>query len=335
VLMDAALYDRYGPPEVLYAGKIARPVAGDHRVLIKVQAATINGGELILRAGALPRWLVRGPFPRQTGLDFVGEIVEVGSAVHGFALGDRVWGLLDERRDETGQMLRSLAEYVAVTPTVIAHAPETLTAIEAVTLPVGGLTALLALRRHARLQPGERLLVRGAAGGVGSNAVQVGAALGGQVTGLAGRSSFDFVSSLGAVAVHDYRTTPPETLGRFDVVLDTVGTELPRYRRLLARGGRMVAVRFDTNRTLRSLAQIAASAVHRGGRIRFFRGAPEADLLAELSHMVDQGVLRPVVGQVYPLSRVAEAHQRLEKGGVLGKVVISLPNVSSSELVGP
>lgn len=322
--MRAALFDHYGPAEVLYEGTAPAPHTGPDRLLVRVRAVTVNGGELILRAGRLPRWLVRGPFPRRIGLDFAGEIAEVGSAVDGYAIGDRVWGLLDERPDENGQMLGSLAEYVAVLPTQVSLAPANLSPIEAVTVLVGGLTALIALRRKAAMRSGERLLVRGASGGVGSAAVQLGTALGAHVTGLASTNNLDFVSGLGADDVYDYRSTQPEQLGPFDVVLDTVGTQMHRYRRRLAAGGRMVAARFDTDHIVQSLAGIAASAVHGRERIRFFRGHPEHALLAELARMADDGALLPVADEVYPLSRVAQAHRRLEEGGVRGKVVITV-----------
>src|SRR5699024_7705903 len=121
--MRAALFDRYGPPEVLYAGTRPIAVVGPDRLLVRVHAVTVNGGDLILRSGQLPRWLMRGRFPRQIGLDFVGEVAELGDGTHGYAVGDRVWGALDEQPDENGQALRSLADYVALAPTHLSPAP--------------------------------------------------------------------------------------------------------------------------------------------------------------------------------------------------------------------
>ncbi|WP_040767071.1 NAD(P)-dependent alcohol dehydrogenase [Tsukamurella sp. 1534] len=323
--MRAALFDRFGPPDVLYEGRVPAPVTAADEILVRVGATTVNGGEVIVRSGGLPPWFMRAPFPRQTGLDFVGEVVDVGAAVTGYSPGDRVWGLLDEKPDARGQPLRSLAEYVAVRPDQVSPAPETLSVPEAATLPVGGLTALVALRRKARLRPGERVLVRGAAGGVGSAAVQVAKALGaGEVIGLASGPTTGFVGELGADRVLDYRSTVPREIGTVDVVIDTVGTDLGAYRRLLEPGGRMVAVRFDTARPVRALGGIAMSGVHGTSRIRFFRGRPERALLDELARMADAGDLRPVVGAAYELADVAQAHRRFESGGVRGKVVVTV-----------
>jgi NADPH:quinone reductase-like Zn-dependent oxidoreductase len=322
--MRAALYDRYGTPDVLYEGRIPVPTPGPGQLLVRVAAATVNGGELALRSGQLPRWLMRSPFPRQLGLDFVGQVVERGSAVGGYAVGDHVWGLLDETPDDGGQRLRSLAEYVAVAPSQLSAAPRSLDPVEAATLPVGGVTALVALWDRAELRRGEALLVRGASGGVGSIVVQLGKAYGAEVSALAGHGNLDFVAGLGADRVHDYRSTGAHQLGRYDVVVDAVGTEMHRYRALLAPGGRMIALRFDTAHPVRSLAGIAASVRHGRGRIRFMRGAPDSGLLAELARKADEGTLRPVVDTVYPLSEIAAAHRHLEAGGVRGKIVVTV-----------
>ncbi|WP_153182954.1 NAD(P)-dependent alcohol dehydrogenase, partial [Streptomyces sp. E5N298] len=226
-----------------------------------------------------------------------------------------VWGLLGRR---TG----SMAEYVAVSPRRIAPAPGNLTPEEAVSLLAGATTALTALRDKAALQPGERLLVRGGSGGVGSVAVQVGRLLGAHVVALAGGRNLDFVRELGAEDALDHRKTPLSTLGRFDVVLDTVGTEPARVRRLLAPGGRMVAVTVDFARPLAGIAAMLGSAVHGKGRIRFFSGNPDSALLAEAARLAERGDLVPVVDTVHPLDRVADAQRALEAGGVRGKHVV-------------
>ncbi|NRQ36947.1 NAD(P)-dependent alcohol dehydrogenase [Nonomuraea sp. NN258] len=324
--MRAALYDRYGPPEVLYEGKVPMPDVKPDQVLIRVQATTVNGGELYGRAGKV-RLVTGSRFPQRVGIDYAGEIAAVGPGVTGWHEGDLVWGAM-------GRSFGSAAEYVAVHPRQFSLAPRNLTPVEAVSLLAGGTTSITALRDKARLAPGERLLVRGASGGVGSVAVQIGKLFGAHVTALAGASNFDFVRDLGADEVFDYRTTPPSALGSYDVVLDTVGTQHPDYRRLLAPGGRMVAVAFDIGRLPASLGYIVGSAVFGRRRVRFFSGNPRHELFAELARHAESGDVRPVVDTVHSLAGIADAHRALEAGGVRGKHVIQLDPTPLDHLSG-
>ncbi|MCI4040478.1 NAD(P)-dependent alcohol dehydrogenase [Streptomyces sp. TRM75563] len=312
--MRAALYDSYGPPEVLYEGRVPVPVRKPGEVLVRVHAASVNGGELYGRAGRV-RFVTGRRFPQRTGLDFAGEVAEVDPGLTGLRVGDRVWGTL-------GRTFGSAAEYVSVRPRQIAYAPENVTLTEAASLPAGGTTSLTALRDKAGLRSGERLLVRGASGGVGSVAVQLGKALGAHVTGLAGAKNADFVRELGADEVLDHRATALADLDRYDVIMDTVGTEHRALRQRLGPGGRLVSIAFDIDHPVRSIGCLLGSAVHGRQRVRFFSGNPKHDLLAELTAYVERGDLRPVVDTVHPLSDIAAAHRALEEGGVRGKHVI-------------
>ncbi|MFF4474476.1 NAD(P)-dependent alcohol dehydrogenase [Streptomyces sp. NPDC001599] len=312
--MKAVLFDRYGPPEVLYVGRRPVPAVGPGEVLVRVRAAGVNGGDLHDRTGKV-RLVTGRAFPKGCGIDFAGEVAEAGASVRGFREGQRVWGLLGRR---TG----SMAEYVAVSPRRIASAPENLTPEEAVSLIAGATTAVTALRDKAALQPGERLLVRGGSGGVGSVAVQVGKVLGGRVVALAGGRNLDFVRGLGAEEALDHRTTALSALGRFDVVLDTVGTEQARVRRLLAPGGRMVAIAPDLDRPLAWIGTVLGSVAHGRGRIRVFSGNPDGALLAEAARLAERGDIVPVVDTVHPLDGVADAQRALAAGGVRGKHVV-------------
>jgi NADPH:quinone reductase-like Zn-dependent oxidoreductase len=314
--MRAALYDSYGPPEVLYEGRVPVPVRKPGEVLVRVHAASVNGGELYGRAGRV-RLVTGRRFPQRTGLDFAGEVAEVDASVTGLRVGGRVWGLL-------GRTFGSAAEYVSVRPRQIAYVPGNVTLTEAASLLAGGTTSLTALRDKARLRAGERLLVRGASGGVGSVAVQLGKALGAHVTGLASAKNAGFVRELGADEVLDHRATPLADLERFDVVLDTVGTEHRALQQRLTAGGRLVSIAFDIDRPVRSIGYIMGSALQGRRRVRFFSGNPKHDLLAELAAYVERGDLRPVVDTVHPLAEIAVAHRALEAGGVRGKHVIQL-----------
>lgn len=313
--MKAALFDGFGGPEVLYVGRLPKPATGPGEVLVKVRAVSVNGGELSARAGKV-RFVTGRSFPQRIGLDFSGEVAELGSPMRRLRVGDRVWGVMT-RTSGFG----SAAEYVTVRPRQLAHLPEGLDPVAAAALPVGT-TAITALRDKARLQRGERLLVRGAAGGVGNVAVQLGHALGAHVTGLAGADNLDLVRELGADEAYDYRTASPEDLGRFDVVLDTVGTRLAAWRRRLAPTGRMVTIAFDLGRPFASLGYIVGTAAFGRRRVRFFSGNPTHELLADLTAYVQDGRLRPVVDTVFPLADIAAAHRALEAGGVRGKHLV-------------
>lgn len=315
-MMKAVLYDRYGGPEVLYVGQVPRPEPGPGEILVRVAAFSVNGGELAVRAGRL-RLLTGRTFPKRIGLDFTGEVAALGAGTTGVAVGDRVWGILG--RSGSG----SAAEYVTVRARRVSRVPDGVDLVEAAALPVAT-TAITALRDKAGLRSGERLLVRGAAGGVGNAAVQLGQAYGADVTALARASNLDFVRTLGAHHAVDHRSIGPAQLGYFDVILDTAGSDLRAYRRLLMPGGRMVTISFDLRRPAASLGYIAASTVHGRGRVRFFSGNPQGEHFDDLTRHVEEGHLRPAVDTVFPMEETAAAHRALEAGGVQGKYVVAV-----------
>ena len=313
--MKAVLYDRYGSPDVLYVGRVPRPEPAPGEILVKVSAFSVNGGETAARSGRL-RLLLGRRFPKRVGLGFTGEVAVAGAGVTAFAAGDRVWGVLGRASG-----FSSAAEYVTVPAERVGRLPDGLDPVDAAALPVAT-AAVIALRDKAGLRPGERLLVRGAAGGVGSPAVQLGRAYGGEVTALARAANLDFVRGLGAHEALDHRSVRPAELGRFDVVLDTVGTELRAFRRLLNPGGRMVTIAFDLSRPVASLGYIAGSALRGRGRVRFFSGNPRRADFDGLARHVAEGELRPAVDTVFSLEETGAAHRALEAGGVRGKCVV-------------
>ncbi|MER5691996.1 NAD(P)-dependent alcohol dehydrogenase [Streptomyces mirabilis] len=315
--MKAAQITSYGDAvDVLRINDVDRPVPGAGDVLVRVEASSVNGHDVIVRSGEMK--IVSGRrFPLGTGLDFAGVVTGSGTGVEGLRVGDRVWGTVHPRQRHT---IGGAAEYVVVPADRLAPAPAALSAAEAASLAVAGATALIAVRDTVRLAPGEKVLVRGAAGGVGTAAVQLAHALGCHVTALARARHAPVLTDLGADEVLDHGSTTSDRIGPFDVVVDTVGTELNCYRSRLAKGGRMVTVGLSAP----ALAAIAASSVYGARRVRTFSANPDATVLRALADHVTSGALRPVVNSVYPLADIAAAHQAFERGGVVGKHVVAV-----------
>lgn len=320
--MRAAQYHRYGPPEVLGVTSVPIPVPRAGEVLVRVGAASVNGGELWMRAGKL-RALAGSRFPRGSGIDLAGEVASLGAGVADLAVGDRVWGFLPRVREARSRAgTGSMAEYVTIPAGRLGATPATLDDIGAASLLAGGAVGLIGLRDTARLAAGERILIRGGTGGVGSVAVQLARAFGAHVTALVGPRNLAFVRELGADEALDYTTTATDDLGYYDVIFDTVGAQLGAYRRHLASGGRMVTIALDP--PLRALGVVLASTVFGSRRIRFFSGNPRRALLTDLAGYVGRGALRPVIDSVYPLEELAAAHRSAESRGGRGKRVIAL-----------
>ncbi|WP_239159606.1 NAD(P)-dependent alcohol dehydrogenase [Winogradskya humida] len=304
--MTAAQFQRYGGPEVLEMASVPRPTAGPGEVLVKIEASAVNWHDAVVRSGTLK--IVTGrKFPLGVGLDFAGTDLATGTPV---------WGMVSPK---SGHVTGAAAEYAVVPADRIAPMPSTLTWTEAAALVTSGTTALTALRDMTHVRPGERVLIRGAAGTVGMVAVQLAVALGAHVVALAGSRDLDFVAELGAHEVIDYRTVVPADLEPADVILDTVGADLLAYRRRLKRGGRMVTVNFGS---AKAMTAIAASAIFGEQRVRTFSSYPDARLLDDLAGFVAAGSVRPVVDTIFPLQRIADAHRALTEPGHRGKLVL-------------
>ncbi|MBT2275364.1 NAD(P)-dependent alcohol dehydrogenase [Rhodococcus qingshengii] len=311
-------FEQYGAPEVLTVRTVPVPKPGRDQVLVRVRASGVNPHDTAVRSGRL-RALTGRSFPKGVGVDFVGEVIQAGSHVPAPAVGSRVWGVLPGIAQKgTG----SAAEYVAVDAGRISEAPANLSATEAVSLLAGGTTAITALRDEARLREGERILVRGATGGVGTAVVQYARSLNAHVTTLSSARTTSLATKLGADAAYDYNVTGPDELEKFDVVFDAVGTDLRQFRKLIAPGGRMISIALG-NWT--SLVYVLTSAVFGPRRIRFFSGSPTTELLTDLATLAEGGTLTPVVEQTFALEDVAAAHHALHAGGGSGgKRVLSI-----------
>ncbi|MGO1409901.1 MULTISPECIES: NAD(P)-dependent alcohol dehydrogenase [unclassified Microbacterium] len=311
--MWAVQYAEYGGPDVLRVGTVPRPRPSREQVLVEVAAFSINGADLLARRGRL-RVLSGFGFPKGTGVDFAGTIRERGADVTSLRVGDRVWGYLGVKPPGAHA---AAAQYVVASTDVLAVAPDSTSLSEAAALPLVGLTALKALRDALRVAAGDRVLVVGGSGGVGSTAIQIAVALGARVDAVAG-SRGDVAESAGAEHVYDYRSTAPEQISaRYHVILDTSGSRVGAYRGLLTRAGRIASV------SPASFYAVMASAVTPGPRIRVVSAGPNGEDLRWLARAVDDGSIRPIVAGSYPRNQVEDAHRDSESGPSAGKRVVT------------
>lgn len=322
--MRAIVQDEYGSPDVLRLDRIERPASGEGEVLLRVHAAAVDRGTWYLMAGRpyLVRLAfgLRKPKTRVPGLDVAGTVKAVGREVTGFVPGDQVFGTCKG----------SFAEYAVAHPNKLAHRPANLTFEQAAAVPISGLTALQAVRDHARVRPGQHVLVLGASGGVGTFAVQIAKAFGAEVTGVCSAAKADLVRQIGADHVLDYTRDEIDAEGRrYDAIIDIGGNRgLRRLRRSLTRHGRLVIVGGDADgrwiggldRNLR--AMLLSPFVSQ--TLRSFISSENATDLVALRDLIESGVVTPVVDRTYPLSEVPEAIRHLEAGRARGKVVITM-----------
>jgi len=316
--MRAVQYDAYGPPAILRVRPIPVPRLRPGHVLVRVEASSVNRADIAVRSGKLK--LVTGrSFPRGTGIDFAGQVVEAADDVVGLVAGDEVWGFLDV--GSGGRPSGAAAEYVLAPAKGTAFRPRTISAVDAAALPAVGAAVTGVLRDGVRLRPGERILIRGANGGVGTAAVQIARALGGRVTALASSQHLDRLRGLGAEEAFDYHAIDPRELGRFDVVLDPVAKDMQAYRRLLTSKGRMAAMATSSPR---DVAYLVASLIYGSRRVQYFQIPPTAELLTALAGYADGKSVVPVVEAVYSLDDITAAHRDLETSSRFGKRVIQV-----------
>ncbi len=328
--MTAVTQSGYGGVEVLRTERRARPAPDRDEVLVRVMAMSPDSGTVHLMKGdpyAVRLALgLRRPRQQVIGLAFAGVIEQVGSEVRDLAVGDRV----------AGTAWAACAEFVVASPAKLARIPDSVTMVDASTLPVSAGTALQAVRDSARVRPGQSVLVIGAGGGVGAYLVQLAVDAGARVTGLASAAKAEFVRSLGAERVIDYRAvTEPQQWGRFDVVVDTAdGRPLHVLRRALSERGTLVIVGADKagGPLLRGAdRQARAMLVNPWVRHRLVAvmQRENGDDIAALLAMLADGRLRAPVDEVVPVERTAEVMQRLADQQIRGKAVIEVARESA------
>lgn len=290
------------------------PQPGRREVLVKMIATSINGADLIQRRGTLT---INNKFPKTVGLDVVGRVVKLGAHVKEYQLGDLVWGNVNVRTN-------AAAEYVSCPVRNIQLLPARIDPVEAAALPTTMVTALTVLVDKGHLKSGERVLVRGI-GGVGLAAVQVAHAFGGEVVALGSQNS-KAATRYGAAEAFDYHQTPLSELGSFDLIVDTVGSDLARFRNLLTPQGRLLTVSTNFHHPVRALADILLSLRYGKQRTRMVIGYPTRERLRLLNRLVEAGKVQPVIDSVYPLSQIRAANQRADQHGLFGKVIIQIDN---------
>ena len=320
--MKAIYYEAYGAADVLRYGDQPTPVAQADQVLVRVRASSVNPVDWKVRARAGVLDLVRGAhFPKIPGCDLAGEVVAVGANMTRFGVGARVFGLPSGGPGVGPGTGRTNAEFVAASADGLALIPDQLSFVQAAAVPLGALTALQGLRNHGRLLSGDRVLVTGAAGGVGSLAVQVARLLGaGEVTGVCSPQHQELVRSLGADRVLD-RTTHDFTRerSRYDLVFDAAGkSSFGASAASLRDRGRYITIVPDPPAIAKGLLAAAFSSK----KFRTFIAWPTGPDMALVAAWLQTGALRPVPGRTFPLAETAAAHRYGEAGGGTGRMVL-------------
>lgn len=324
--MKAIVQERFGPPDVLRLADLDRPEPGPGEVLIEVRAASLNPYDWhMLRGDPRIVRLMGGtgltrPKTLVAGVDAAGVVAAAGPGVTGLAPGDEVLGIVRG----------AFAEFALARADLVVPRPARLTFAEAAAVPMAAATALRGLRDVTGIRPGQRVLVNGAAGGVGTFAVQIGAALGAEVTGVCGPRNLELVRSLGAARVIDY-TAEDFTDGseRYDVVLDNAGSQpLGRLRRVLTPAGTLV---FNSGgspgRLIGVVSTVLRVAVLNGfvrQRLTVMPVREDRGELLAVTELIEAGQLTPVLDRAYPLAAVADGLRYVELGHARGKVTVTV-----------
>ncbi|MCP3975677.1 MAG: NAD(P)-dependent alcohol dehydrogenase [bacterium] len=320
--MRAIVQNKYGSPDTYELEEIARPTADEGQVLIRVYAAGVNPADWHMMTGT-PRLVRIGgggflkPKANVPGLDLAGRVEAVGDGVTEFQVGDDVFG-------EAG---RGYAEYATAAVRQIVSKPANLTFEEAAAVPIAALTALQGLRDKGQIEAGQRVLVNGASGGVGTFAVQIAKAFGAEVTAVASTRNLEMVKSIGADHVIDYTEEDFTKSGQFDLVFDAVGTRsLSDCRRALTPAGRYVAASGPkaSHKMLGRMLAMMVRSMRRPQKMMSMLAKSTPDDLAALRDLLESGEVTPVMDRTYPLDQAADALRYQGEGHAQGKTVITV-----------
>jgi len=330
--MKAIVYTEYGPPEVLRLKEVEKPAPKDNEVLVRVHAASVNFGDLLARdyKAVSPRkfnmlflfWFFAKLYfgfakPRigVLGSEFAGEIEALGKKVKRFKAGDPVFGYL-------GQTMGAYAEYLCVPEDgVLAIKPANMAFEEAAVVPYGAIMALYLLRGQ-NIRPGQKVLVNGASGGIGSAAVQIAKHYGAEVTGVCGAPRLAYVRSLGADRIIDYgKEDFTGSGGTYDLIFDILGkSSFARCKNSLSKKGRYLRASFKT----KELWQMLWTSIRGGKRVVCALAPGSREDLLFVRELIEAGKIKTIIDRSYPLAQAAEAHRYVEQGHKKGSVVITM-----------
>jgi len=322
--MKAIEYTEYGPPDVLKLKEVERPTPKDDEVLVKVQAASINHTDWYIVTGEpfIARlWSgLLEPKYKIPGGDIAGQVEAVGVNAKQFQPGDEVYG------DKAACGWGAFAEYACVPENELVVKPSNITFEEAAAVPQAGVSALQALRDEGQIQPGQRVLINGASGGVGTFGVQIAKSFGAEVTGVCSTGKLDLVSSIGADHVIDYTRDDFTKSGqRYDLILATGGFHpISDYKRALSPEGIYVMIGGSTAQKMQALLLGPWISMSGSKKIRSLDGKPNQKDLVFINELLEAGKVVPVIDRHFQLSEVPEAFRYFGKGNNLGKVVISV-----------
>lgn len=330
--MKAIIYKTYGAPEVLKIEEVEKPVPGDNEVLVKVQAASVNYGDLLARnfksvtpgefnmpflfwVGANIFFGLGKPKIKILGSEFAGEIEATGKDVTRYKIGDQVFGY-------RGQNMGAYVEYLSLPEdTVMAIKPNNISYEQAAVVPGGGMTALYLLGK-ANIRSGQKVLINGASGGIGSFAVQLAKNAGAEVTGVCGTLRLDFVKSLGADNVVDYTKQDFTQNGEtYDLIFDVLGkSSFSRCKNSLTQNGRYMLVSFK----LKQLLQMLWTSTFSMKKVMCVLSPQRTEDLISLKKLIEAGKINAIIDRAFPLQQAAEAHRYVEQGQKKGHVVITM-----------
>ncbi len=315
--MKAMLIKSYGKPDAFEYDDVEKPKIKDDEILVKVKGSSVNPVDCGIRAGML-KYFIRLNMPAVLGVDVCGEVVEAGKNVTRFKPGDTVYAFNNLKNGG------GYGEYAAVNESYAAHTPKNLSLIEAGVVPGVGLTAYEAFFTHTQLQKGQKVLINGAAGGVGTFAVQIAKAMEAHVTGVCSTTKVNLIKNIGADAVIDYKKQDLFSVSeKYDVILDCVrGSNLSKLKKMLNPGGKLLVI--AGNPMLIPFQKLIS--LFSSKKIIPFFVQPVGDNLEKLNDLIIAGKVKPVIEKTYSLQELSEAHRHCETGRVTGKLAIKIIN---------